>query len=192
MAYYLIDYENVKMRGLDGLSQLKGEDKVCIFYSENADSLTFEMHRTLNEAHAEITYQKVEVGTKNALDFQLATYLGYIICENIGKGEEIYYIVTKDNGFSSLVNYWTKQKIKVKIAMDCTGKNDKEAKNELLVEVEKLVDDKTIAPIVVKFIQQYKTKQGVSNALCKEFKDSKRASEVYKEIKPLLADKKGN
>ena len=43
----------------------------------------------------------------------------------------------------------------------------------------------------VKFIRQYKTKQGINNALNKEFKDSKRTSEIYSAIKPLIADKKG-
>ena len=37
----------------------------------------------------------------------------------------------------------------------------------------------------------YKTKQGINNALNKEFKDSKRTSEIYSSIKPLIADKKG-
>ena len=45
--------------------------------------------------------------------------------------------------------------------------------------------------IVVKYIQQYKTKLGINNALAKQFKDSKKASEIYNAIKPLIADKKG-
>lgn len=31
MAYYLIDYENVRIHGLDGLSTLSEHDRVCIF-----------------------------------------------------------------------------------------------------------------------------------------------------------------
>ena len=38
---------------------------------------------------------------------------------------------------------------------------------------------------------RYKTKKGINNALNKEFKDSKRTSEIYSAIKPLIADKKG-
>ena len=192
MAYYLVDYENVRTHGLEGIGTLTEEDFVCIFYSKNADNLTFDLHKQINESKAEIQYQKVEVGTKNALDFQLATYLGYIICENKSKEEESYYIVTKDNGFLSLVDYWEGQNVIVKMVMDCRGKNDEEIKNELLYEVEQLVDDIKIAPQIVQYIQQYKTKQGINNALQKEFKDSKRSSEIYNAIKPLIADKKGN
>lgn len=40
MAYYLIDFENVKSRGMEGVELLAEEDTVCIFYSDNADSMT--------------------------------------------------------------------------------------------------------------------------------------------------------
>ena len=34
MSYYLVDFENVKKDGLDGIHKLVKEDKVCIFYSK--------------------------------------------------------------------------------------------------------------------------------------------------------------
>ena len=324
MSYYLIDFENVKSRGMEGVELLAEEDTVCIFYSDNADSMTFDLHRKLNETKAKIIYHKVAVGTKNALDFQLATYLGYLICEQ--QKDDIhpnYFIVTKDNGFTSLMVYWKAQGVPVRIIRNLLwGKNqtagqnplteeaeqeteqnlseeeaqetgeqwiavaveepdaempaveeaeatateedsealpaeipesagaknstepenptdtvsqdpsaetvdepakkptrkksnntrkksaakttDKKATDkktvekktaeepdELTLEVEKVLEDQTIVPQVVKFIRQYKTKQGINNALNKEFKDSKRTSEIYSAIKPLIADKKG-
>ena len=345
MAYYLIDFENVKSRGMEGVELLAEEDTVCIFYSDNADSMTFDLHRKLNETKAQIIYRKVAVGTKNALDFQLATYLGYLICEQQREGiHPDYFIVTKDNGFTSLMVYWKAQGVPVRItrnllwgknptaeqnpaaeenAEEITGSVEQEsvqallsvkeaepvaagsteqetenatavmteepkaevdaeeiaepafvsvqileeplpeigesvgmepenitdavtqdvaAKNveepaesakkparkksnntrkkstaktaekkstekktaekaadkkaaeepdELAQAVEKVLSDQTIVPQVVKFIRQYKTKQGINNALNKEFKDSKRTSEIYSAIKPLIADKKG-
>ena len=41
MATYLIDYENVKSEGIKGIAQLSEEDRVVIFYSHNADTITF-------------------------------------------------------------------------------------------------------------------------------------------------------
>ena len=76
MAYYLVDYENVKADGMYGVDQLGKKDCVCIFYSENASTLTFGLHEKLNQTKGKIVLQKVEVGVKNALDFQLSTYLG--------------------------------------------------------------------------------------------------------------------
>ena len=308
MAYYLIDFENVKSRGMEGVELLTEEDTVCIFYSDNADSMTFDLHRKLNETKANIIYHKVAVGTKNALDFQLATYLGYLICGQQNEGiQPNYFIVTKDNGFTSLMVYWKAQGVPVRIIRNLLwGKNpvaeqnllieeeqetetavtaaedvteqptteeeqtqpiqpervdapeepvqpepekadapeesaqpepetvdesahpvkkpsrkknntrkksaaktdDKteekkpaekkpaekksaEEPDELTLAVEKVLTDQTIVPQVVKFIRQYKTKQGINNALNKEFKDSKRTSEIYSAIKPLIADKKG-
>ena len=346
MAYYLIDFENVKSRGMEGVELLTKEDTVCIFYSDNADSMTFDLHRKLNETKANIIYHKVAVGTKNALDFQLATYLGYLICEQQREGiHPNYFIVTKDNGFTSLMVYWKAQGVPVRIIRNLLwGKNpaaeqnllteeeneaetvvttaedvaeqpepaeetkepmqlkteradapeeptqpepvkepqepvqpepekadaseeptqpepekadaseeptqpepetvdasaqpvkkpsgkksnarkkstaktdDKTAEkksaekkptekkpaekkpaekkpaeesDELTLAVEKVLTDQAIVPQVVKFIRQYKTKQGINNALNKEFKDSKRTSEIYSAIKPLIADKKG-
>lgn len=343
MAYYLIDFENVKSRGMEGVELLAEEDTVCIFYSDNADSMTFDLHRKLNETKAQIIYHKVAVGTKNALDFQLATYLGYLICEQQKEGiHPNYFIVTKDNGFISLMVYWKAQGVPVRIIRNLLwGKNptveqnllteenteevtesteqkteqsmpmaeadqetveiteetekatatatmtedpeqeatpeeaiepafvsgqipeepltdiaeaggletenvdtaaepakkqtrkksnnirkkttaktaetrsaekkttqkkttekkttekkaaDKksaEEPDELTQAVGKVLSDQTIVPQVVKFIRQYKTKQGINNALNKEFKDSKRTSEIYSAIKPLIADKKG-
>ena len=190
MNYYLVDYENVKAHGLDGITSLDSGDVLVIFYSENADSLTFGLHRRLNESKAKISYQKVDVGTKNALDFQLATYLGYLVRDNEG-GENSYYIVTKDQGFMSLVNYWKKRKVDVSLIVDLSGRDVQKEKNELRIQVEKAVPDKAVVDIVAKYIQQYKTKLGINNALAKEFKDSKKASEIYNSIKPLIADKKG-
>ena len=70
-------------------------------------------------------------------------------------------------------------------------KKSAEESDELTLAVEKVLTDQAIVPQVVKFIRQYKTKQGINNALNKEFKDSKRTSEIYSAIKPLIADKKG-
>ncbi|MCM1174427.1 MAG: PIN domain-containing protein [Blautia sp.] len=190
MSYYLVDYENVKKDGLNGINELAKEDTVCIFYSDNADTLTFDLHRRINESNAEIIFQKVEVGTKNALDFQLATYLGYIIAE---RKEQEYYLVTKDNGFNILCTYWGKQDIKITMVTDLSGRNIKKEQEDLCGEVGKLIKDAQIAPAVTKIILQYKTKTGINNALVKQYpsKDNKQASEIYNAIKPLLVDKKG-
>ena len=136
MSYYLIDFENVKSRGMEGVELLAKEDTVCIFYSDNADSMTFDLHRKLNETKAQIIYHKVAVGTKNALDFQLATYLGYLICEQQKEGiHPDYFIVTKDNGFTSLMVYWKAQGVPVRITRNLLwGKNPTAEQNPAVEE----------------------------------------------------------
>ncbi|MCF0135968.1 MAG: hypothetical protein HUJ69_06050, partial [Lachnospiraceae bacterium] len=60
-----------------------------------------------------------------------------------------------------------------------------------LKDVEAVIENKQEAEMVLKIIHKYKTKQGVSNALSKLLKDSEKAGRIYKLIKPLIADKKG-
>jgi len=56
MNYFLVDYENVNVAGLDGITKLSEDDVVIIFYSENAETLTFGMHKKINESKAEIKF----------------------------------------------------------------------------------------------------------------------------------------
>ena len=81
MATYLIDYENVKSEGIKGIAQLSEEDRVVIFYSHNADTITFEAMDMIFNSKAQVSKYKILCGGKNALDFQLSTYLGYLIHE---------------------------------------------------------------------------------------------------------------
>ena len=103
MKAFLIDFENVKSKGLTGIEVLTPEDKVIIFYSENSDTISFEMHRKVLTCKADIEYLKVRVGGKNALDFQLSTLLGYILAK--GQYESIF-IISGDKGFDKLHDFW--------------------------------------------------------------------------------------
>ncbi len=188
MASYLVDYENVQSSGLEGLDRLTGDDDVYIFYSDNADKITFAVHKLLNETNAQVHYVHVEVGHKNALDFQLATYLGYLIANQLG---EQYFLVTRDNGFEAISRFWKGKYVRVDIASNLTGRSKAAIADELTAKTRALLGDTEEVPTVVGFIQKYKTKNGLNNALGKEY-GSQRAGEIYKAIKPLIADKKGS
>ncbi len=108
MNYFLVDFENVKSRGLEGIAELTEQDRVIIFYSDNVNTITFDMHYKIMESKAEILMKKVFVGSKNALDFQLASSLGYLIKENEGQ-DAVYNIVTGDQGFRFLKEFWVSQ-----------------------------------------------------------------------------------
>lgn len=88
MATYFIDYENT--HSLNGINELTKEDSVIIFYSDNANSLSFDIHQEILKCEAYIEYKLVKVGTPNALDFQLSTYLGYLIKEKEISAEPIF------------------------------------------------------------------------------------------------------
>lgn len=108
MAFYLVDYENVNTEGMQGVELLSAVDEVIIFYSHYADRLTFDLHQRINLSQAAVQYIKVDACKKNGLDFQLVTYLGYLIART---PESNFYIVSKDNGFQSVVQFWEDRQI---------------------------------------------------------------------------------
>ena len=103
MKIYLIDFENVKSKGLTGIDSLTEYDRVIIFYSENADTINFEMHQKVLISKAEVEYFKVHVGGKNALDFQLSTLLGYLVCKNYYSH---IFVISNDKSFDFLHDFW--------------------------------------------------------------------------------------
>ncbi len=148
------------------------------------------MHRKINACKAHFNLTEVKTGKANALDFQLVSYLGYLIAM-APKNE--YYIVSQDKGFKSAVVFWKDRGISVALVSDLAGRDEDKVADQLTREVRALVGDQATADKVVRVILKYKTKQGINNALVREFpsQDNKKASELYKAIKPLLKDKKG-
>lgn len=103
MAVYLIDFENVTSAGISGIQRLSKEDKVYIFYTVNASNMSFAAHMNLLSSPAEVIYYNVTSGGKNALDFQLASFLGFLI----SKGEDKdFYIISNDKGYDHVKNFW--------------------------------------------------------------------------------------
>lgn len=114
MKIYLVDFENVKSKGLTGIEYLGEDDRVIVFYSENSDTISFEMHQKVLTSSAQIQYLKVNVGGKNALDFQLATLLGYLV----GRDEYSHiFVISNDKGFDFLHDFWQS---KFEPAPNCT------------------------------------------------------------------------
>lgn len=108
MSIYLVDFENVTSEGLSGVGSLKEGDKVILFYSTKANKISLPIHIEISKSLASFEYKEVLVGGKNALDYQLSTYLGFLI----GQSEDThYYIVSKDRGYEYLSNFW-KQTLK--------------------------------------------------------------------------------
>ena len=102
MRLFLIDYENVNSAGLHGIGQASAEDRIILFYSHAANTLSFEIMDEMMDA--EILPERVclEKTGKNALDFQLVTFLGYLIAKE--KADE-YYIISRDSGYQSAITF---------------------------------------------------------------------------------------
>ncbi len=214
--FYLVDFENVSNVGLSGIENLAKDDVVIIFYSKNANSLSFDNHKKLELTKAKKEYIEIEQSGKNALDFQLATYLGALVTK-YPKGE--FVIVSKDQGFASVVKFWKNKNITIQMFNLISGKSTiliedknetpllnsknkinkkiqirknttKKSNSKLLSEVkEYLKTHKDKATQIANIIETNDTKQKINNALVKEY-DSQIAGEIYKQIKPLIKCKK--
>lgn len=98
MRLFLIDYENVNAAGLQGIGQLTAQDRVILFYSQSANTLSFDIMDEMLAANIMPERVCIAQSGKNALDFQLVTFLGYLIAKN--KADE-YYIISRDAGYTA-------------------------------------------------------------------------------------------
>lgn len=190
MNHYLVDYENVGPEGMNGIELLNMDSRIYIFYTKNADKLTFNLHIKLNESRAEVFLFKAECGQKNALDFQLSSYLGYLI-RGRSDSQNNYFIISKDRGFSPLLPFWKAHGITVSLVADVAGHKIQNTLEELIALVAEQTGDVNNAPAIANIIHASKTKQAVNVALTKAF-PSLPHGELYRAIKPLLDDKPGS
>lgn len=85
------------------------EEEVIVFYTQKSPHMNYENVRLLKETEKEAEFIKCFEGS-NALDFQLVTQLGYMLCEN---QENSYVIVSNDTGFDAAVRYWKQRNMPV-------------------------------------------------------------------------------
>ena len=108
MKYYLLDYENVNASGLDGISDLSEDCKIVLFYTRNSNKIDLGIFNVLRNMKAEISIIEVHHG-KQALDIQLASYLGYLIGTEPEDTE--YFIISKDKGYRNVQSFWPERHI---------------------------------------------------------------------------------
>ena len=186
--YYLVDYENVKNQGFNGIQSLKGRNFIYIFYSKNAPgNFSLDFLKIINDVNAKFFFRKVEVGGKNALDFQLSSFLGELITENDGKPCN-YYIISYDKGFNSLIPFWAERDIKIDIIANFSCNSDVNNIRKKLSEILSAEDDELIT-MIAEIINSCRTKIEINNTLNKKLKNALKAGEIYRKIKPLIANK---
>ncbi len=105
---FLVDYENTRAAGFAGVDALGKNDEVYIFFSEHVAVLPFAVLPDLLASKAKIDIRKVFVGTRNALDFQLSSFLGFRACSmnEKEKANTVFVIVSHDNGYDVLIPFW--------------------------------------------------------------------------------------
>ncbi len=211
MRIFLIDYENVNSLGLNGIDKLRKTDKIVLFYSDSANTLSFTIHDLIMKKQIKIEKYKLNQSDKNALDFQLVTYLGYWVANHTAKEHEIF-IISKDKGYISAIEFCAevlkknvimKPSIAIAIGSDVEekitdediaeahrlGLTEEEYENiisELLLGVPKS-ECKEIINNIIKFIYDTPDRIRFNNAIVKEY-GTEKAKVYYNAIK-LYYDK---
>ncbi|MCM1133500.1 MAG: PIN domain-containing protein [Ruminococcus flavefaciens] len=192
MTYYLIDYENTSNRGLKGCGKLKKNDRICIFYSENASKINLDF--LASHGKAKINAIKVPV-KKQSLDMHIASYIGYLIGKNKDRNIDCkFVIISKDNDYDNIIAFWKKRKIKVSrrenIDEKYSGeKYDNPDYNVLEVELFRIFDNQEDSEAVINIIERCTSKIAVNNSLMTKFKDGAKVKEIYNVILPYLKGK---
>ena len=106
---YLVDSENVGDIWVPLLVASQPDEEVIVFYTQKSPHMNYENVRLLKETEKEAEFIKCFEGS-NALDFQLVTQLGYMLC---GNQENCYVIVSNDTGFDAAVRYWKQRNMPV-------------------------------------------------------------------------------
>ena len=207
MAFYLIDFENIK--NISQLNDLLEQDTVVFFYSKNANCLTFDLHIELNKSPAKKEYFMAQCGGKNALDFQMSSYVGFLISKY---PNEKINIVSNDKGFENLLSFWREQgfdnlELRKNIGLTLTDAAPETVDNEnvhtqkstktlantlhevLTVNSSALGLSKDQRTQIEKIVNSFKTKQAINNNLMKLFRDSDKVGKITKIIKPFIIKK---
>jgi NTP pyrophosphatase (non-canonical NTP hydrolase) len=97
-TYVLIDWENVQPKEADVRALVPGATDIWLFHG--ATQKNVDMHHTSFGDRA--TTVKVGRPGKNALDFLLSFYLGYIAARNSGSG---FVVLSNDQGYGPMIEH---------------------------------------------------------------------------------------
>ncbi|MDE6911465.1 MAG: hypothetical protein K2P44_13520 [Lachnospiraceae bacterium] len=212
MNYYFIDYENVHADGFIGIEKLGENDIICVMYTEQSKAFSLELVEKIARQKVKLESYKAGTGAKNSLDFQLASYLGYMIAKSSG-ADDCFYIVSRDTGFNHLVDFWAERGAEVKRIVNFLGDEkdpktaaaeEPKAKEKTQTKSKSKVSDSNKATKeellqyltedehtdkILEIFNSYKTRVAINNGLSKEFRDSQKSSAIYKKLKTLLKEK---
>ena len=184
MTLFFIDFENILSTGTRGVKNISPDDRVYLFYTSNSDKMDFRLFSELSAIGTRLELVEVVPGN-NSLDFQLSTFLGSLVPAH---KKDKFVIVSKDKGFSAVVDFWTKRQI----AISQVNNMEMQDNDAIISDLSsRLPDYKKDIPEIVAMLIKYKTKVGLNNALVKKY-GTDETKIIYKELKPYLKDKKGS
>ncbi|MCM1261232.1 MAG: PIN domain-containing protein [Butyrivibrio sp.] len=182
---FLVDYENVGSMGMKGCSYLNASDYIIIFYSDAKKNMERRFLENIVNSGCVFEICKLCKNGKNALDFYIASKLG----ELFGNGfEGITVIVSNDNGFKSVRDYWEKRALrKRKILLSANvedGIISSNESSERVRELKKLRESLTIGGFYADYTEKLRIK-----AVIKRLFEGTEYEKMTEQIQELLEKK---
>ena len=183
---YLVDTENVGTAWKDILPQKSSKDVIILFYTEHSPGISYMDLNVIREYPMSFDMILCYPG-KNGLDFQMVSYLGYLI-KTAPKSE--YIIVSNDTGFDSVVRFWSDRCRKSKSELTAPQKSETEDEDVRIMLKEALSETYHTEEYLEKILQMihnYSVKQlqGLYFAMQKEL-GAETGMEIYRQLKPQL------
>lgn len=205
MNYFYVDFENVKVDGLNGISRLNKNDVVRIYYSDKADKITFGTHRRINDSSAVFEYCRIKDalnGVKNALDVKLMEDISNLMSQ---KKDANYFIVSNDKDYDSFIQKYNNAIRRIgEISQYSCGievkevENNKNQKNRKSDEKKEqifrsyfgrhLKDYNKYKEDIVGAYMESSTKLQLNNNLLKCLHDNEKVSKILDALKTLVED----
>ena len=126
---YLIDTENARTVWTLLLDRMTLNDKIYVFYTMNSGNVSYEDLNGVISSGKNVELIQCHTG-KNGLDFQLVSYLGYLIRNNENAD---YCIISDDSGYDAVIKFWEDRDVDGtrKTAFQVSGKQGKAPKKSL-------------------------------------------------------------
>ena len=134
---FVVDTENTNNYSFINNFKVNENDNIVLFFSNNSKSITIQTFDEILKCGAKILTENVNVGGKNALDFQLVAF----ITEKTIRGNfsEIH-VISNDTGFNYAIDYinsYYEGNVNLEIIQNINKNTSKGKKNNKTVKVKK-------------------------------------------------------
>lgn len=192
---FVVDTENTNDFRFIKDFEVDNKDDIVLFLSEKSKPIPPKDFHYITLNNLKLKTEYIQVGTANAMDFQIVSYIAL----NIGaKVKKKYFIVSNDKGFELATKYieeknnvtiemiyqeeLAKKKKEDKIINNPTSTNGLSIREDVLSLIKKELKIETIPEKIQKM--SFKNKSLLHNQLVMEF--GSKGQDVYKIIKPIL------
>lgn len=190
-THYLIDSENLKRDWMISILSHSSNCHYHIFFTKNSPPMPLDVVKAMMEKASHLDFITCCTGP-NALDFQLVSWMGYMLGTN---PNDHYIIVSGDTGFDSVIHFWKERGISISRIQDIsspqpTKKNISELATlcsaALSGSISKKDIDQTVTlieNILSSQTSNYKSK--IHTKLVQTF-DQKKGSMIYNTCKSII------